>query len=192
MKLFYTRRCCWEFNKLNFDSYKDAILYAQGYYRFTGNRLSDFEELDEIEQKENVKIFAYEYDANTEMLKVAQVVWKYEGEPQYNTYWTNELRKTHLTTVKTRLQRKPLTLKLSKEAWEKALYTSREKLVEKTFYKYYFELNRQIDESYHAQDDEISEYGEDVEDVKMPQKRYPRDALIDAIKASNPDYVDED
>lgn len=156
MKIFYTKRCCWICNKNEFKSYNDAQLYEFGY----NDAFHDDDDDNEINivQRENVKIFAYEYDFNNEMLKVAQVVWRYEGEPQYNTYWTRDLRKKHLQTVKTRLIKRPFEIPLSKDDWEQAMYTSREKLIEKTFYRYHFELNKQIKESFH--NDEISEYGD--------------------------------
>lgn len=159
MKIFYVKKCNWRFGELSFENYWDAVNYVDGYNDALGykDRYSSY-------QKEYVKVFAYEYDSVSSILNISQVVWRYQGPSQKQTYWTHALRKSHLNTVKTRLEKRPISVSLSKKHWEESLTTGRERLVQNMFYQYWFEVNQKIadlreDDSDDSDDEDEGEEG---------------------------------
>lgn len=137
MKLFYVKSCKWWVNDRYFHTYRDAVMYRDGYR--AGAQSKNL--IVEIRQKEYVKMFAYDYTPSTETLRVAQVVWRYHGQPSSASVWSKKLRQSHLKTVQGRFEKNYYEFTVPLTQWEQSLYTNREKLIQKVWYNYFFAQN---------------------------------------------------
>lgn len=139
MKLFYVKRCNWLVGDRKFYDYDSAYYFMLG---FNSSKTSKSDYVF-VTQEESVKLFAYSYDKDDQSLKITQTVWRYSGEPQYHSYWTNQLRKSHIVTVSSRFENddKCVFSYVPLEEWESSVFNNREKFVQYKFYKAFEKSN---------------------------------------------------